>query len=131
MSRRGSRTTARALVAMAAGACVVGVGFSIPSTAAGASPMVIGTVIQQAPAAASPVVAVHLLKVLDDAKTASAEAVERAEARSAAAARRAAEAPAVQSEWDAVGDAALRACTAQTGMTRSECIADAAAGNAS
>lgn len=31
----------------------------------------------------------------------------------------------------AESDAALRACMEQTGMTRDECIADAAAGNAS
>lgn len=31
----------------------------------------------------------------------------------------------------AESDAALRACVEQTGMTRDECIADAAAGNAS
>jgi hypothetical protein len=36
----------------------------------------------------------------------------------------------IDREAKAVSEAALRACTQQTGMTRAECIADAAAGNA-
>ena len=34
-------------------------------------------------------------------------------------------------EMAEIGEAALRDCQDQTGMTRAECIADAAAGNAS
>jgi len=128
---RKSRTVVRVLTAMTTGAGLVGLAVSVPLSAAGADPVVIAAAPQWVAQGSSPVLAVHLTTVLDDARSASVAAVERAEARSAAASRRATAAAAVQSERDSVGDAALRACTAQTGMTRAECIADAAAGNAS
>ncbi|GAA1841291.1 hypothetical protein GCM10009836_20780 [Pseudonocardia ailaonensis] len=124
-----ARRTDRTLAALAMGAVVAGLVTTVPgaaASAAGAAPAVVGHVL----APADPQVG-----GFDVAAPLSAAVVAARSRATVVATPRPAPRPrvptTVRAQRDSVGEAALRACTAQTGMTRAECIADAKAGNAS